>query len=252
MTTLNSHGPARAAYVPFRVPPVHVPVESDWSNLSEVVGLLRYDGQCSAGMDVPVFRRRRLRAGRSLFSMGQEFGGLYVVRSGNLKTVMTHAEGSEHVISFSMQGDLLGAEGVCEHHYWCESFALTDCEVIRLPTDDYFSPGRTGDGVERMICWAISREVGKRQASYAITRAAKSEVRVARFLVEQSERHAALGYSPTRFTLAMTRRDIGGYLSVTLETVSRALSALQQMQIIEVSNREICIHSMAALRAFEG
>ncbi len=252
MTTPHMSGVQRAAYVPIRMPARHVPMENDWTSLSEVRRLLKYDGHCSANMHDPTFRRRRLQAGRSLFSMGQEFGGLYVVRSGTLKTVVTHQEGTEHVISFSMQGDLLGAEGVCEHHYWCETFALSDCEVIRLPADDYFSPGRAGDGIERMICWAISREVGRRQSAYAITHAAKSEVRVARFLVEQSERHAALGYSPTRFALTMTRRDIGAYLSVTLETVSRALSALHQLHIIEVANREITIHSLDALRAFEG
>lgn len=252
MTALHMHGVQRAAYAPVRAPARQIPMENDWSSLSEVIRLLKYDGHCSAGMNEPTFRRRRLQAGRSLFSMGQEFGGLYVVRSGTLKTVMTHPEGSEHVISFSMRGDLLGAEGVCEHHYWCESFALSDCEVIRLPADDYFSPGRAGDGVERLICWAISREVGRRQSAYTVTHGAKSEVRVARFLVEQSERHAALGYSATRFTLPMTRRDIGGYLSVTLETVSRALSALHQLQIIEVANREITIHSLSALKSFEG
>jgi CRP/FNR family transcriptional regulator len=217
-----------------------------------VVRLLQYDGHCSAGMHDPVFRRRRIRAGQSLFLMGQEFGGLYVVRSGCLKAVVTHAEGTEHVIAFSMQGDLLGAEGACQHHYWCESLALTDCEVIRLPVDAYFSHGRAADGVERMLYWAISREVSRRQSAYAVTHAAKSEVRVARFLIEQSERRLALGYSPRQFTLPMTRRDIGSYLNVTLETVSRALSSLSQLGIIEVANREIAIHSLEALQSYQG
>jgi CRP/FNR family transcriptional regulator len=151
-----------------------------------------------------------------------------------------------------MQGDLLGAEGACQHHYWCESLALTDCEVIRLPVDAYFSHGRAADGVERMLYWAISREVSRRQSAYAVTHAAKSEVRVARFLIEQSERRLALGYSPRQFTLPMTRRDIGSYLNVTLETVSRALSSLSQLGIIEVANREIAIHSLEALQSYQG
>ena len=252
MTIQTLPGAQRMAYAPSRMPLRHRPLESDWSTLSEVVQLLQYDGPCSAAMNVPLFRRRRIRAGQSLFLMGQEFGGLYVVRCGSLKTMVTHSGGTDHVISFSMQGDLLGAEGASQHHYWCETFALTDCEVIRLPADEYFSPGRAGDGVERMFYWAISREVCRRQSAYAITHAAKSEVRVARFLIEQSERHAALGYSPKRFVLPMTRRDIGSYLSVTLETVSRALSSLNQLGIIDVSNREISIHSLEALQSYEG
>ncbi len=252
MTSPTLLGAGRAAFAPARMPLRPVSTGSDWSTLEEVVRLLQYDGHCSADMHDPVFRRRRIRAGQSLFLMGQEFGGLYLVRRGCLKTVVTHAEGSEHVLAFSMQGDLLGAEGECQHHYWCESFALSDCEVIRLPVAEYFSHGRAADGVERMLYWAISREVCRRQSAYAITHAAKSEVRVARFLVEQAERQAALGYSPTHLILPMTRRDIGSYLSITLETVSRALSCLNQLKIIEVSNREITIHSPAALQTFEG
>ncbi len=240
------------SYAPTLLPTRHVPLDSEWSTLSEVVQLLQYEGHCSAEMHEPVFRRRRIRAGQSLFLMGQEFGGLYLVRHGCMKTVITHAEGTEHVIAFSMQGDILGAEGACQHHYWCESLALKDCEVIRLPIDEYFSHGRASDGVERMLYWAISREVCRRQAAYAIAHAAKSEVRVARFLIEQSEHHAALGYSASQFTLPMTRRDIGSYLSITLETVSRALSSLNQLQIIEVANRDILIHSLEELQAYEG
>jgi CRP/FNR family transcriptional regulator len=227
-------------------------LDSEHSTLSEVVLPLQYDSHCSAEMHDPLFLRLRIRAGQSLLLMGQEFGGLYVVRSGCLKTVVTHTEGTEHAIAFSTQGDLLGAEGACQHQYWCESFALTDCEVVRLPVDAYFSHGRAADGVERMLYRAISREVCRRQAAYAITHAAKSEVRVARFLIEQSERHRALGYSPRKCTLAMTRRDIGSYLSVTLETVSRALSSLNQFRIIDAANREIVINSLEQLQSYEG
>ena len=227
-------------------------MQSDWATLGEVIKLLQYDGHCSAPTDIPEFRRRRVHAGQSVFVMGQEFGGIYVVRFGALKTVLTQADGSEHVIAFSLQGDLLGAEGACKQHYWCETFALTECEVIRLPTDDYFSPGRAGDGIEHMIYWAISREVARRQSCHAITHAAKSEVRVARFLAGLSEHHAAQGLSPRCLRLPMTRRDIGSYMSVTLETVSRALSALSHLEMIEVSNRDITILNMEALVHYEG
>jgi CRP/FNR family transcriptional regulator len=129
---------------------------------------------------------------------------------------------------------------------------LKDCEVIRLPVDDYFLHGRASDGVERMLYWAVSREICRRQSANAITHAAKSEIRVARFLIEQAEHRAALGYSARQFTLPMTRRDIGSYLSVTLETVSRALSSLSHLHIIDVSNRDIVILSMRELQTYEG
>ncbi len=222
-------------------------MQSDWSTLDEVVKLLQYDGHFRVPTDVPEFRRRRVHAGQSVFAMGQEFGGLYVVRFGALKTVLTQADGSESVIAFSLQGDLLGADGACKQHYWCENSALTDCEVIRLPADDYFAPGRAGDGIEHMIYWAISREIARRQACHAITHAAKSEVRVARFLLGLSEHQAAQGLSRKCLRLPMTRRDIGSYLGITLETVSRALSAMHQLKIIEVSSRDVTINDMESL-----
>ena len=239
-------------YSPVRAPSHHTRVENEWTSMGEVMGILRYDAPSTTQNNSVMFRRRRLRAGQSLFVMGQEFSGLYVVRLGALKSVVTHDDGNEHVISFSMKGDLLGTDGVCKNHYWCEAVALTDCEVIRLPADELFSPIRTNDDMERMLYWAISREISKEQAGYAVSHAAKAEMRVARFLLAQSDRFSEIGCSAHRFTLSMTRRDIGNYLSLTLETVSRALSTLHHIGIVEVANREITIKSRDALRAYEG
>lgn len=214
--------------------------------------LLRYDGQPSAATCTHLYRHRRVRAGQSVYAMGQPFNGLYVVRSGALKSVVTHDDGSENVTAFRMKGDLLGTDGVCKKQYWCDAVALTDCEVVRLPSEEFFAPGRSCDDVERMLYWAISRELAREQSSYAVSHAAKSEARVARFLLQQSESFAEIGCSPRRFTLTMTRRDIGSYLSVTLETVSRALSVLHHRNIIEIANRNVTLLSSAALRAYEG
>ncbi|MCX7240989.1 MAG: helix-turn-helix domain-containing protein [Burkholderiales bacterium] len=239
-------------YAPMRTPIARARNDADWSSLKEVMDLLRFDGNPNAMPSDSLFRRRRVRSGQSVFAMGQPFGGLYVVRLGSLKSVVTHDDGSENVVSFSMKGDLLGTDGVCNNRYWCEAVALTDCEVVRLPDEGYFSPGRGCNEMERMLYWAVSREMAKEQAAYAVSHAAKSEVRVARFLLMQAERFAAMGCSPRRFTLAMTRRDIGSFLSVTLETVSRALSVLNHLGIIEVSNRDITIVSAEALKTYEG
>lgn len=239
-------------YTPVRTPTPHTHNETDWSSLKEVMDLLRFDGRPSAVGYEHLFRRRRVRAGQSVFAMGQPFNGLYVVRLGALKSVVTHDDGNENVIAFSMKGDLLGTDGVCKKQYWCEAVALTDCEVVRLPAEEFFSPGRACDDIERMLYWAIAREITREQASYTVSHAARAEVRVARFLLQQSESFSDIGCSSRRFTLTMTRRDIGSYLSVTLETVSRALSVLNHQGIIEISNRDVTIKLPEALRAYEG
>jgi CRP/FNR family transcriptional regulator len=223
-----------------------------WSDLKEVRELLQFDGRLSGLDDNLMFRRRRIKAGQSVFLMGQAFEGLYVVRFGNLKTTITYDDGGEHVLGFAVKGSLLGCDGVCKNQYRNEAVALTDCDLIRLPSVDLFTSNRSCNDLERIAYWAISREVVRDQNSYALSHSAKSEVRVARFIQLQSESFAAMGYSPRAFTLPMTRRDIGSYLGVTLETVSRALSALDHLGILEVVNRQISILSPQALREYEG
>ncbi len=229
-------------------------LESDerWSKFQEVMELLQFDGQIPDAQDRGQFRRRRLKAGQPALRMGQPFDGLFVVRLGALKTSMTHVNGAEHVLAFPMKGDLLGYDGICKNQYLSEVVALTDCDLIRIPAAEFMSPGRGCSDIERMAYWAISREIAQEQTCYALSHSAKSEARVARFLRIQSDRFAALGYSPHRFTLPMTRRDIGNHLDVTLETVSRAFSAMDHLGIISVERREIVIHSLDALREFEG
>ncbi|MDP2368238.1 Crp/Fnr family transcriptional regulator [Rhodoferax sp.] len=229
-------------------------LESDerWSTFQEVVELLQFNGQVPDADDHELFRRRRLKAGQSALRMGQPFDGLYVVRLGALKTSMTHVNGAEHVLAFPMKGDLLGYDGICKNQYLSEVVALTDCDLIKIPAAEFMSTSRGCNDVERMAYWAISREIAQEQTCYALSHSAKSEARVARFLRIQSDRFAAMGYSPNRFTLPMTRRDIGNHLDVTLETVSRAFSAMDHLGIITVDRREIHIHSLDALREFEG
>ena len=233
--------------------PSALKLESDerWSSFQEVLDLLQFDGHVHDTNNTSLFRRRRLKVGQSALRMGQPFEGLYIVRLGALKTSMTHLDGAEHVLTFPMKGDLLGFDGICKNKYLSEVVALTDCDLIKIPSEELFSPGRGCNDIERMAYWAISREIVQEQTAYALSHSAKSEARVARFLRIQSERFNAMGYSPNRFTLPMTRRDIGNHLNVTLETVSRAFSSLDHLGIIAVERREIRILDMDALRKFE-
>ncbi len=233
------------------VSPIKAEGDEFWSDLPELLKLLRFDGRMHESSNDSLFRRRRIKAGQSALSMGQPFDGLYVVRLGALKTLMTHADGTEHALAFPMKGDLLGFDGVCKNKYLSEVVALTDCDLIKIPGAEMFAPSRTCNDIERLAYWAISREIVQEQTAYALYHSTKSEARVARFLRIQSDRFSAMGYSASRFTLPMTRRDIGNHLNVTLETVSRAFSALSHQGIISVERRDINILSLDALRKFE-
>ena len=211
-----------------------------WSDFDEVLNLLRYDGELSDDENSSLYWRRRVKTGQSVLRMGQAYEGLYVVRFGALKTVMTQVDGSENMLAFPMKGNLVGFDGICKAKYLTDVIALTDCDLIKLPETALFSPGQQGGSdLERVAYWAISRDMANEQAGAAASRSVKSEVRVARFLRIQSDRFAAMGYSPRRFTLPMTRRDIGSHLNVTLESVSRAFSAMDDLGIIAIDRRDI-------------
>ena len=231
--------------------PMKLGVDERWSTLQEVQDLLRYDGHLQDGSGTELFQRRRLKAGQSALVMGQPFDGLYVVRLGTLKTLITNADGGVHVLAFPMKGNLLGFDGIYQNTYMSEVVALTDCDLIRIPAAELFTPGCSGSPLEHMAYWASSREIIQEQEAYSLTRSVKSEARVARFLHTMSQRFEDMGWSPNRFILPMTRRDIGHHLSVTVETVSRAFSALVQQGIIEVEFREIRILARDALHHFE-
>ncbi len=234
----------------FSQPALKLEKDERWSDFPEVLRLLRFDGPVRHLDDDSLFRRRRLKAGQAALRTGLPFDGLYVVRLGAMKTSMVDADGAEHVIAFPMKGDLLGSDGICQGKYMSEVVALTDCDLIRIPTELLFAQERSCNDLERVAYWAISREIVQEQSAYAMTSLPKTEVRVAHFLWIQSRRFAAMGYSPSQFILPMTRRDIGNYLNVTLESVSRAFSALRRAGIIGVERREIRIHSHEALRTF--
>ncbi len=250
--TAGKRSESNAACSPALSQPWSLRKTCDGSSLQDVMRMLRFEGAATGACCTHIFPHRRMRAGQSVFSMGAAFDGLYVVRSGALKSVVTHHDGSENVIAFHMKGDLLGADGVCKKQHWCEVLALTDCHVVCLPSVQLFSPGRNCDDLEQVLYWAISRQITCEQLSYTVSHAARSDVRVARFLLQQSACFANIGCSPRRFTLTMTRRDIGNYLSMSLETVSRALSMLHHQGMIEIASREVTLLAPEALRAFEG
>lgn len=222
-----------------------------WSTFDELQNLLQYTRQRQCTNETSLFQRRRLKEGESALMMGQPFDGLYVVRLGTLKTMITNVDGGVHVLAFPMKGSLLGFDGIYQNTYTSDVVALTDCDLVRIPASELFTSGRVNNHLEHMTYWASSREIIQEQAAYSLTRTVKSDARVARFLHTMSERFEAMGYSPNRFILPMTRRDIGHHLSVTVETVSRAFSALVQQRIIEVDFREIKILSSDALCHFE-
>ncbi len=219
-----------------------------WSNLKELCDLLRIPSAPAVSDEEFLFQHVQFKTGQRIYTIGQPFDTLFIVHSGFLKTVLIDEFGNEQVLSFPMKGDLFGVDGIHTRRYASEAVALSNCDLILLPFKKFTQLGRTYVELEHAMYSVMSRELVREQAMVSMLGALSAEARVARFLVSLSERFAEMGYSSKLFNLRMTRHEIGSYLGLTLETVSRTLSAFNEIGLISVDQRSIGIKDIESLR----
>ena len=182
----------------------------------------------------------------TLFRPGQSKSALYLVRSGFYKTSLLSEDGREKITGFRMRGDLLGLDSIGMAHHACEAVALDVGEVIELP---YASLSARLPGFQAWLAAAMAREIRRDWEWMLATSTLGAEQRVIAFLLDLADRQRALGYSGDQVVLQMTRAEIGNFLALQLETVTRALSHLDAVGLIAVDRREIRILDTGALRA---
>jgi CRP/FNR family transcriptional regulator len=218
-----------------------------WSTLAEVGEFLHCAAAQTMVHDKTLFQHLHVKAGQRIHALGQHFDSLYLVNSGFIKTVLFDESGNEQVLNFPMKGDVLGIDSIHTAHYSSEAIALSDCDIILLPFKTITALSRHFEQLEQAIFVLMSRELARQQLRLSMHGTSSAEARVAKFLLALSERFALLGYSRSTFNLCMTRNDIGSYLGLTLETVSRTLSALNELGIVSVNQRQIAINDANAL-----
>jgi CRP/FNR family transcriptional regulator, anaerobic regulatory protein len=211
--------------------------------------LLNIDYPDEAWLARTVFALRRVREGESLMRAGDKFHSLYVVRSGCFKTVYTDVSGSEQVLGFPMSGDLMGADGIDSGHYSSTAISLDTSEVVIVPLTSLARLVYECPRLEALLYRVLSRELVRAQNMAWTLGTLGAEGRVAAFLLALAARLGALGYSRSAFNLRMTRQEIGSYLGLKLETVSRAFSAMNSSGVIRVHQRSVGIVDADALRA---
>jgi CRP/FNR family transcriptional regulator len=191
-------------------------------------------------------QRRRLRARQYLFRAGQPRSALFLIHAGFFKTCVISADGREKITGFRMRGDLLGIDALDMPTYACDVIALDVGEVWELPVAQLRD--RLPDFQERLtalLAGEIRRDWGWMLALGTLT----ADQRVIAFLLDFAARLERLGFSARSLLLHMTRAELGNFLSLQLETVTRALSRLQAQGLIGVERREIRIEDPARLRA---
>jgi CRP/FNR family transcriptional regulator len=199
-------------------------------------------------VDEVIYSRRRIRRGEHLYRAGETFTALYGFRSGFFKSYVDTPDGSVQVTGFPMAGEVVGLDGIGTAVHTGNVVALDDGEVCVIPYAQLQQVTARSPALAHQVHRMMSREIVREQGQVALLGNMRADARLAAFLLELSEKFAARGYSPTEFHLRMTRDDIGSYLGVTLETISRALSRLQDQGLVKAKLRTITIVDVQRLR----
>lgn len=196
--------------------------------------------------------KRPYRRGDYLYRSGAPLQSLYAIRTGFFKTLVLHEDGREQVTGFQMAGEIIGMDAISSDSHTCSAVALEDSEVCELPFGKLEELGRQLPALQRHVHKIMSREIVRDHGIMLLLGSMRAEERLAVFLLNLSQRFAARGYSPSAFQLRMTRQEIGNYLGMKLETVSRTLSQLQEAGLISVRNKAVEILDAKNLRGFFG
>ena len=199
-------------------------------------------------LDSLVGTRRKLRRGQHLYRAGDAFEALYAVRTGFFKTDVLLEDGRDQVTGFQMTGELLGMDGISSESHSCNAVALEDSEVCLIPFAQLEHLSREVKALQHNFNKVMSRELVRDQGLMMLLGTMRAEERLAAFLLNMSQRFTLRGYSPAEFHLRMTREEIGSYLGLKLETVSRAFSRFQEEGFIAVQQKHIRILNIEGLR----
>ena len=213
------------------------------------VGLAHDDLQ---QIDDLVAMRRKVRKGDALYRSGERFNALFAVRVGSLKTTVTSEDGREQVAGYYMLGEIVGMDGVGTGVHGCESVALEDTEVCVLPYDRLEELARAVPALQRNLHQFLAHEIARDHSLMLLLGSMRAEERLATFLLNLSERYRRRGYSSTDFVLRMTREEIGSYLGLKLETVSRLFSHFQREGLLKIQGRDVRLLDLAALKQLIG
>ena len=199
-------------------------------------------------IDDLVASRRRIKRGTSLFRNGDKFTSLYAIRTGFFKTCITSEDGRDQVTGFQMAGEVIGLDGIVNDHHTCDAIALEDAEVCVMPFDRIEELSREIHGLQRHVHKIMSREIVREHGVMLLLGSMRAEERLAAFLLNLVQRLHARGFSQSELVLRMTREEIGSYLGLKLETVSRTFSKFVEEGIVEVKQRHVRIVNADALK----
>lgn len=202
-------------------------------------------------LDSIIKRNRPLQKGEHLFRAGDELGHVYAVRTGTLKTYTLSPEGEEQITGFHLPGEVVGLDALHNQSHPTFAIALETTMVCAIPFPQLEELAGIIPNLRMQLLKVMSREIQSDQEMFQLSKK-NAEERLAAFLMNLSSRYAKRGLSAQRFMLPMSRGDIGNYLGLTIETVSRLVSRYQKAGYIECHGRDIQLKDIAALSRMAG
>jgi len=192
-------------------------------------------------LDTIIERKKPIQKGSEIFKAGEPMKCLYAIRSGTLKSYTITEEGDEQITAFHLAGDLVGFDGISSGHHPSFAQALETAMICEIPYDTLDSLSTSMPKLRQQILRLMSNEIVEDQSMILLLSKKNAEERLASFINNLSVRYAARGFSPKEFRLSMTRGDIGNYLGLTVETISRLLGRFQKSGMIAVKGKYITV-----------
>ena len=231
---------------PLRLEPFKVACSS--CNLRELCLPVGMSDEQLLKLDSLVSTRRAVQRGDALFRSGESFQALFAVRTGFFKTCVGNEDGRDQVTGFQMAGELLGLDGIGTERHTCDAVALEDSQVCVIPYHQLEELSREVSDLQRQFHRIMSREIVRDHGVMLLLGSMRAEERLAAFLLNLTQRLQSRGFSASELILRMTREEIGSYLGLKLETVSRTFSKFQDDCLLEVKQRQIRILDQEGLQ----
>ena len=199
-------------------------------------------------IDRVIGARRKIKRGETLYHNGEKFSNLYAIRTGFFKTCITSEDGRDQVTGFQMAGEVIGLDGIVHDHHTCDAIALEDAEICAMPFAQIEDLSREVNSLQHHVHKIMSREIVREHGVMLLLGSMRAEERLAAFLLNLAQRLHARGFSKSELVLRMTREEIGSFLGLKLETISRTFSKFVDDGIVDVKQRHVHILNTQALQ----
>lgn len=195
-----------------------------------------------------VQRSRPLHKGDHLYRANSEFNSVFAIRSGAVKAVTISDNGDEQITGFYLPGEIVGLDGLSDNRYTNSVLALETSSVCEIPFHRFEELSSKIPNLQRHFLQLMSREITEDQRIINLLTKSSAEGRIASLLISISSRNSRRNLSANEFVLPMTRTEIGNFLGLRIETVSRIIARLQKNNMISIDKKDVVINDMNALQ----